>query len=154
MYRTISWDDLQQLLQQAQNATRLRKNLNLHNEQDPVQRFFNALIPKTYVRPHRHNTPQKTETMVILIGKMVAVIFDEKGNIQKKVELSSQGTNIAIDFDPGVWHCVYALEPSVFFECKQGPYTPTTDKDFAHWAPEENTQETKSYLDNLILRNT
>lgn len=153
MYRTSSWNDLKQLLEQAQNSSRLRKNLNLHNESDPVQRFFNALIPGTYVRPHRHNNPLKTETMIVVSGKMTAVLFDENGSVQKKIELSPQSEAIAIDFDPGVWHCVYAIEPCVFFECKQGPYTPITDKDFAIWAPEENSKDAKTFLEQLISKN-
>lgn len=152
MYQTTSQNDLQNLLVQARTSPRLRKNLNLHQITDPVQRFFNALIPGTYVRPHRHNSPPKTETMIVLSGKMLVVLFDEQGNIKEKIELSPQGQRISIDLAPGVWHSVLAIEPCVFFECKQGPYTPITDKDFASWAPEENTTESIHYLEGLLQK--
>lgn len=150
MYKITSTTDIENLLEEASQNPRLRKNLNLHHQSDPVQRFFNALIPGTYVRPHRHATPPKTETMILIKGKMVVVIFDEKGKILEKIEISKEGQRLAIDFPPHVWHSVYALEPTVFFECKMGPYIPTNDKDFATWAPEENTKEAPEYLKKLM----
>ena len=48
-----------QVAQQAANSPRRRKNHNLHQESDLVQRFLNVLQPGTYVRPHRHLREQE-----------------------------------------------------------------------------------------------
>lgn len=150
MYRVANQKQFQTLINEAQLSPRLRKNLNLHNEQDKVQRFFNALIPGTYVQPHKHEFPIKTETMILLEGSMVVVIFDEKGKVINKITLSKKSQNIGLDIDPDVWHSVYALEPTVYFECKLGPYNPISDKDFASWAPKENQPEVAQYLKKLM----
>ncbi|NBU96643.1 MAG: cupin fold metalloprotein, WbuC family, partial [Spirochaetia bacterium] len=48
---------------------------------------------------------------------------------------------------PGVWHSLVCIsETAVCFEGKHGPYNPANDKDFASWAPLENTEEAKQYL--------
>lgn len=44
----------------AAASLRRRANHNVYPTLDaPVQRFFNALEPDTYVRPHRHRTPPR-----------------------------------------------------------------------------------------------
>ncbi len=150
MFRIGKKNQLQELITQAQTTPLLRKNLNFHQESDQIQRFFNALIPGTYVCPHRHQHPLKTETMILIQGNMVVVIFDDDGNIKNKIELSNKSPNIALDIDPDVWHSVYALEPTVYFECKLGPYNPITAKDFAHWAPSEDSPNVQAYLKHMI----
>ena len=55
----------------AAASPRQRKNHNLHQESDLVQRFLNVLQPGTYVRPHRHRREQSGagfECFVMLQG--------------------------------------------------------------------------------------
>ena len=47
-----------QVAQHAAASPRRRKNHNLHQESDLVQRFLNVLQPGTYVRPHRPRREQ------------------------------------------------------------------------------------------------
>ena len=45
------------------------------------------------------------------------------------------------------------LEPdTVVFEVKPGPYQPTSDKDFAPWAPAEGGPDAPAYLADLEAR--
>jgi len=45
---------------------------------------------------------------------------------------------------------VIALRPdSVLFEVKSGPFDPLQAKEFAPWAPAEDSPETLFYLENL-----
>ena len=53
---------IEDLLTQAQGTSRLRKNLNFHDRSDhPCQRLLNAIVPGSYVRPHRHVLKNKEE---------------------------------------------------------------------------------------------
>ena len=50
------------LSSEAQAAERLHKNLNFYDSyDDPSQRMRVAMKPGSYVRPHQHLAPPKTE---------------------------------------------------------------------------------------------
>ncbi|UCE77858.1 MAG: WbuC family cupin fold metalloprotein [Gammaproteobacteria bacterium] len=126
------------LLAAAADSPRLRANHNIHPVlEDPVQRFFNAMQPGTYVRPHRHSTPPRWELFVVLRGAMALLVFDDSGRVAERQELKAEGPVFGAEVEAGRWHALVALQPSVLFELKQGPYSALTDKDFASWAPAE-----------------
>ena len=55
-----------------------------------------------------------------------------------------------IDFEPGVLHTFFALQrDTVLFEVKPGPYEMQTDKDFASFAPAEESPEAAGYMTSL-----
>ncbi len=127
-----------ELDREAALSPRRRLNHNLHPQlDDPVQRFFNAMQPGTYVRPHRHTDPARWELFLILRGEVAVLLFDDQGRVQERHELAAAGDLIGIEIPPGAWHTLVAKQPSVLFELKQGPYNPLSDKDFAPWAPAE-----------------
>ncbi len=149
-YTVITKEILDDLTKQSKKTERKRKNYNLHNLEDTVQRFFNALEPETYVRPHRHHDPPKIETFIRMRGNFSVIFFDDSGTITDIYELSERSGNMAVDILPGIWHSVVSHEPgTVYFEVKEGPYVSTTDKDFAPWAPGEGSKESERYLDFL-----
>jgi len=141
----ITAADLRDLLKEAEESPRKRAVLNPHREDDPLGFFHNALIPGTYVQPHKHEG--KDEFFQIVIGQVLVVIFDDNGEIQS-VELLSQQHRDAEScrINPGEWHSVIALEPSVLLEVKLGPYDPSTAKTFAPWAPTEEDPEASEFL--------
>lgn len=139
----------------ARENPRRRMNHNLHDSYaEPCQRLLNAVEPDSYIRPHRHLTPLKPETFLVLRGRFAAVLFDDAGAVVR-VCLLSPGETVAADIAPGAWHAILALEPgSVFFEAKPGPYEPISDKDWAPWAPAEGSPEAASYhryLRDLVM---
>jgi len=130
-------------------------NFNLHELSDPVQRMLNAIEPGSYVRPHRHLDPDKTELFVILKGRGVVLTFDDNGNINDLVQMKAGGEKLGVEIPPGIWHSIISLEKgTLFLEIKDGPYVAATDKDFASWAPEAGTEEEKAYLNDLIAKVT
>ncbi|HYX38382.1 MAG TPA: WbuC family cupin fold metalloprotein [Oligoflexus sp.] len=153
--QTVDQTLLNQVSSQAQSSPRKRMNHNLHQLEDRVQRMLNALEPATYVRPHRHLDPPKFETFVILRGKTAVLIFSDEGRIENCIILSPNQTCI-VDIPPGTWHSLVALEPgTVLIEAKDGPYIASTDKDFAAWAPRENSRDAAVWLEEVthwILR--
>jgi cupin fold WbuC family metalloprotein len=136
--KIVTLEALEELSRQAAGSPRRRANLNLHPElSDPVQRFFNALEPGSYVRPHRHGTG-RWETFIALAGRAVMLTFDDDGTVLERADLAPAGPAVAAEVAGDVWHAVAALEPgTVLLELKPGPYHPIEDKDFAPWAPPE-----------------
>jgi len=130
----------------ARESQRKRQNYNLHELPDLVQRMLNAIEPDSYVRPHRHLDPPKIETFIVLRGHFTVILFDDTGGISDCVDLVAGGDNLGIDIRPGAWHSLVSWQSGgVLFEVKDGPYIPSTDKDFAVWSPEENDPKAKIY---------
>ncbi len=140
---------IDRLVVEAQRNPRLRKNFNIHDSyDDPCQRLLNAVEPGTYIRPHRHLDPPKSETFLVLRGRVALLVFNGEGGIDSLIALNT-GT-CGVDIPAGAWHSLVCLEPgSVFFETKPGPYVPLSDKDWAPWAPAEGTPEAQHYLAKL-----
>ena len=136
---------LDRLSAAAAAAPRRRRNFNLHAADEyPCHRFFNALCANTYVAPHRHSDPAKDETLVLLRGKLGAVIFDEAGQVVSATALSPG--QIA-DVPHGTFHTWVALEDgTVFFETKAGPYVPLAPDERAAFAPPEGDPRVPEYL--------
>ena len=136
----------------AANA-RKREVLVLHrNGAEPLQRMLNALQPGSYIRPHRHGTPPKSETLVLLSGAAGFVVFEDDGapDAASSVLLHPARGALAVDCRENVWHTFVALEPdTVLFESKAGPFDPGADREFAPWAPEEGSPEAPAYLQSL-----
>jgi cupin fold WbuC family metalloprotein len=140
--------------EEAKNSPRLRKNYNLHPDYaDPVNRMLNAFEPGTYVRPHKHESPDKCEVFIILTGKALALRFDDKGSIIEHAILDHTHGAYGVEFAPREWHSIISLASgTVLFEVKQGPYVPISDKNFASWAPAESSPEAAAYLASILAK--
>lgn len=121
---------LDELTSKAIVSPRLRMNLDLRNSsEDQSQRMLNAIEPGSVVPIHRH---QKTsETVVCLRGRLVWEYYDDLERIcTERVELSPNGSVVALNVPAGQWHTVKALESgSVILEVKDGPYEPQSPAD-------------------------
>ena len=132
-----------ELTERAGASPRRRMNHNFHEGPgDNPHRMLNVLLRGTYVRPHRHVTPAKSEAFLPLTGRVGIVCFDDNGVTTGQFLLDAAGPVRGIDLAPGVWHTVVALSAvTVCYEVKPGPWEPASDKDFAAWAPAEQTPE-------------
>lgn len=139
---------------EAKRSQRLRKNYNFHTDYaDPVNRMLNAFEPGTYVRPHKHESPDKCEVFLVLHGRALAVQFNDRGEIVEHAILDNDSGIYGVEFAPRVWHTIVSLaEGTVLYEIKPGPYAPLDDKNFASWAPRDGSQETNSYLNSILLK--
>ncbi|MFN7228852.1 MAG: WbuC family cupin fold metalloprotein [Synechococcaceae cyanobacterium] len=130
---------------EARQLPRLRRNHNLHQENDLVQRFLNVLQPGTYVRPHRHSRDRPGsgfECFVVLQGAIGLLLLDGHGAVTRLERLEAAGPVRGIQLAEDQYHTLVALTPdTVMFELKQGPYEPTADKDFLGGFPLEGTAE-------------
>jgi cupin fold WbuC family metalloprotein len=143
-----------EVLDLAKRSERKRMNHNFHSsmEENP-HRFLNVLVRGTYITPHRHQYPPKTETFLILEGRIAFFIFDDSGEIAMQSLLSPEpGYAHGIDIDANVWHTLAVLtDHAVCFEVKPGPYVKTDDKEFAQWAPREGQAGCGEFLEKLLI---
>jgi cupin fold WbuC family metalloprotein len=146
----IDRDLVERTIENARTSPRLRKNHNFHesDEANP-HRFLNAICRGSYCVPHRHVSPPKAESFLVLSGALRLVLFDDAGTPTHWYRLGEGGI-YGIDVAPGLWHTVLALsDVAVCYEVKAGPYVPLSDKDFAPWAPREGAPDAATYLDRL-----
>jgi cupin fold WbuC family metalloprotein len=139
----------------AAASPRRRINHNFHSgPEDNPHRFVNLLLRGTYIRPHRHSDPPKSETFLVLEGEAQVVLFDDSGAVTARHHLgaaSENGRVWGIDIPPGVWHTILPRSArAVCFEVKPGPWEPSSDKEFASWAPAENRADAASYAESLL----
>lgn len=149
-FKRITQDLLDEVAQKARSSPRLRQNYNFHELGEKVQRFINVLQPGTYVRPHRHHrdTPVNGfEFFLVLQGKLGMIIMDENGQILTQEQISAHGSIRGVELGEGTYHTLIALAPdTVVLELKEGPYDPSTDKEFLASFPQEGTQAAKQLV--------
>jgi len=124
------------LIDRARRSPRLRTNHNFHaSPEDNPHRFLNVMEKGTYITPHRHVDPPKAESFLVLEGEIAFFTFDDSGNIITTHVLGRDP--VGIDIRPGMWHTMAVLSAhAICYEVKPGPYSATTDKDFAAWRHE------------------
>ena len=144
--RAITQVEIEQLIWQAKKSKRKRAILRLHQHEEPVQRMINALVPGTYVRPHKHENPDKVELFSILKGKATVLKFNTIGEVEAVLDLDEQGPIKIIEIPPRTYHSIVALQPSALLEIIDGPYVEATHKQMAPWAPAEGSPKASDYL--------
>lgn len=139
------------LSSRALSSPRRRAHHTLHTHpEDLVQRFCIAAEPESFFRPHRHPDAGRWELFLALRGKAAVLTFDPGGTVIERAEITCGGPLRGVEVPAGAWHTLTVLEEgTLLFEIKPGPYLPLTDKDFASWAPEENSPSAGRYADWL-----
>ena len=151
---------LDALTQSAEQSSRTRQHKNIHQHHtEPCQRLFNAIGIDSYIRPHRHSIDPKDECLIAVRGRMALLVFDDIGQVEQVVRFGAQpvgvekSISVGVNLPAGVWHTVIAeMRGSILFEVKSGPFNPEQAKEYATWAPAENTPEAAEYLMELKHR--
>lgn len=140
--------------EKARQSSRRRMNHNFHKApEDTLQRMLNAVEPDTYIRPHKHENPDKREAFFVLRGRIAVVEFDELGNISDHIVLDAKQGRYGAEVAPRTWHVIISLQSgSVAYEVKDGPYDPDNDKIFAPWAPQEGDRQGKHYTQRILQK--
>ena len=114
---------LDEVSAQAKASSRLRMNYNFHKSLDEkCHRMLNAVEPGTEIPIHRH--PTKDESFVIMKGKVKVTTYNDQGELQDYVVLSQENGQYGVNIPKNMWHTLEALESSMLFECKEGPFVP------------------------------
>lgn len=105
----------------------------LHNDiRKHVHELVNLYPKGMYVRPHRH--PIKTETKVIIEGKLLVITFDNLGKIIDQFVMEKEGIFI-FRLEKDIIHTNIPLTDVVYYEVLDGPYVGKDDSVFPDWAP-------------------
>lgn len=136
----------------AAASARKRMNHNFHPQAtDRLQRMLNAMEPGTYIQPHKHENPDKTEAFFCLRGRLLVVEYSDDGDIVDHMILDSRTENYGCELPPRTWHSIISLETgSVAYEVKDGPWDPADDKHFAQWAPKEGDADTVIFIQSVL----
>jgi len=144
--RPIETAQMERARAAAREATRGRAILRFHDHAEAVQRMINAVEPGSYVRPHRHASPDKTEVFVVLAGRACLCHWSDAGELVETLEIAAEGPRRGAEVPPRVWHSLVALEPgTVLYEVIEGPFSPGEHKRFAPWSPEEGSEEGRAF---------
>jgi len=148
----ITDDLLQSLSTKARESERKRKNFNFHiSYEDPINRMLNAFEPESYVRPHKHENPDKIEIFILLKGRALIVEFDNNGKIKDHFILDKDNNIYGVEIPPRTWHTLISLQQcTVLYEVKPGPYIKLNDKNFAPWSPQEGSLNSQEYIKKIL----
>lgn len=137
---------------EARLSPRLRKNHNFHHlEDEPVNRLINVMHRGTYLPVHRHSRPDRSESCIVLRGRVGVTFYDDEGNLTDSRLVGPSCDCVGYDIDAGVWHGLVVLEDdTVLFEVKQGPYAPISADNIASWSPTaDDTSAVKRFVEEL-----
>lgn len=144
--RSITRFEIDELIVHAKNNDRKRHIFRLHEHHEPVQRMVNAMIPGTYIQPHKHENPDKVELFNILKGSIAVLQFSATGDVDVVIKLDAMGATRIVDIPPRTFHTLIPLEASAALEIIQGPYDERTHKQPASWSPKEDDPKAGDYL--------
>ena len=149
---SLSEQEANEGLHQADTSTRRRHPKILHNPGDEFNRVVNFIMHDSYMQPHLHPGPEKIEKIYVMEGKMAVLFFDDFG-VVNEVTILEPGHIDFISVPAFTWHTYVMLSKHVIsYETMMGEYAPKTWKEFAQWAPTEDAPESSTYL--LSLRDT
>lgn len=122
----------------------------LHNDiRAHVHEMINVYPQGAYIRPHSH--PFKTETKIMIEGKLCIVIFDSTGEIQDSFIMERDGL-FTFRMDRGIIHTNIPMTDVVFHEVVEGPFVGKDDSVFPQWAPELDDEDgIRSIMDKIKL---
>lgn len=147
---TLNNDLINQTLEKARSSERKRAIYCFHKQDEILQRMLNCALNETYVRPHKHENSDKLELFTIIKGKAGVLFFDDNGKIKEKTIIDENGPVYSVEIPARTWHSFVVLsKEAVLFELILGKYDPDMHKKLAAWAPKENTEESKQYLNKL-----
>ena len=111
---------LDELTAQAQSSPRLRIHYDMRTTPaDGSQRMLNALEPGTVLQIHRNLAT--SGTVVILRGSARQYFYDDNGNVDEVVTITTSSDSLAMNVEKARWHRIESLESgTVILECKDG----------------------------------
>jgi cupin fold WbuC family metalloprotein len=114
-----------------------------------INKVFNFILSSSYMQPHLHPGIEKIEKMYLLKGSFALIIFDEKGEIIESIILE-KGKKEIVSVPAFTWHTYVMLTDQVIvYEEMEGVYHPSSWKEMASWAPQEDSPQAALYLENL-----
>ena len=143
---------IEELKYEAHQSPRHIARLLMHlNHEDKVQEMLIAMGKECVVTPNR--AVGKSESLQIMEGRLLLVIFDEDGNVLKVEEMSPFGGNCSSIYrlNSTPWHTMIPLSDIVIVhETIQGPFESSSDP-LPKWIPLDGDSMKKFMQDLLVI---
>ena len=142
----LSEQEINDGLLRAASSTRWRYANVLHEPGDEFNRVFNFIMQDSYMQPHLHPGVEKIEKIYLIRGKIAVLFFDDQGAVKNGVVMEEGGVG-NVEVPAFTWHTYVMLSDyAITYETMMGVYDPKTWKEFAQWAPPENSSRVPTYL--------
>jgi len=139
-------DWIEKLKTQAETAPYRRARLCLHHDHtDPVHEMFIVFCKDSIIPIHKHLN--KSESFHVIEGELDVVIFDDEGNLVRRVEMGPPGSGKSFLYRMSVdaWHSVIPRSDFVaIHETTTGPFE-ADDCAYAPWVAYED-EALRSFL--------
>jgi cupin fold WbuC family metalloprotein len=149
--KTLSSVNLKLLNINSRTTSRKRSRYCLHDGINETIHQMLIFHPKnTYVRPHKHL--KNIESILIVKGHMLLILYDSNGKIKNKIELSSdkQPKIFYYRISKNIYHSQIFFKPTYFMETTNGPFIKKNTVN-AHWSPDEkNLLDVKKFQKKIL----
>ena len=148
----INNDLVEQIIEEASQSQRHMARLLMHfDHEDPVQEMLIAMGRDCAVMPNR--SVGRSESLQIVKGELLLIIFDDNGNVVKRVEMRPAGSDKVFLYrlSSTPWHTMIPLsEIVVVHEALQGPFNNSSEP-LPDWVPGDS-QDLKQFLKEIEIQ--
>ena len=141
-----------QIIGEAKQSQRHMARLLMHfDHEDPVQEMLIAMGRDCAVMPNR--SVGRSESLQIVKGELLLIIFDDNGNVVKRVEMRPAGSDKVFLYrlSSTPWHTMIPLsEIVVVHEALQGPFNNSSES-LPDWVPGDSVA-LKQFLQEIITQ--
>ena len=151
----LETQDVQALVDEVHGSATSPPRLCLHKDaSDAVHEMIIAHRRGAYLRPHKH--PRKTESIHMIRGRLLVVVFDDRGGIIDQFCMGASTTDdiFLCRLEKDLWHMELPLtDPAVVHETLNGPFLGQGDNVFPPWAPAlEDGPGIEAFLGDILAR--
>ena len=146
----VNNDNINEVKDEAQKSSKHLARLLMHlSHEDLVQEMLIAMSSGCLVMPNR--AIGHSESLQLLGGELLLVIFDDFGRIIQRVKMGQIGSDnpYMYRFNSTPWHTMIPLsEIVVVHEIIQGPFKNSSEKQ-PEWLP-KNTDEHTDFISQCL----
>ena len=145
----INNDLVEQIIEEANQSQRHMARLLMHfDHEDPVQEMLIAMDRNCAVMPNR--SVGRSESLQVVQGELLLVIFDDNGNIVKRIEMGPAGSGKVFLYrlSSTPWHTMIPLTKMVVVhEALEGPFKQSSEP-LPDWVPGDS-ESLKRFLEEI-----
>tara|TARA_B110000008_G_scaffold279635_1_gene327623 strand:- start:2725 stop:3222 length:498 start_codon:yes stop_codon:yes gene_type:complete len=142
---------IEEIKYEALKSSRHMARFLMHlSHEDLIQEMLIAMGKECVVSPN--SAAGKSESLQVIEGRLLLVIFDLDGNIVKEEEMAPAGSNLSSIYrlNSTPWHTMIPLtEMVVVHETLQGPFESSSEA-MPSWVPSDNSNM-KKFIQKILV---